>query len=105
MQTPVISTLSVHKTADTVSIISGKQMSINHDISIKKYGDILYFTPQYKYRYSIDENVLILDSDGLCFRTIYEGTAASESVDSGKMYSFELLDSGNFAGLEKLEVE
>jgi phage minor structural protein len=105
MQTPVISTLSVHKTADTVSIISGKQMSTNHDISIKKYGDILYFTPQYKYRYSIDENVLILDSDGLCFRTIYEGTAASESVDSGKMYSFELLDSGNFAGLEKLEVE
>lgn len=105
MQTPVISTLSVHKTADISAIISGKQMSTNYAVSIKKYGDILYFTPQYKYRYSIDEDVLILDSDGLCFRTIYEGTAASESVDSGKMYSFELLDSGNFAGIEKLEVE
>jgi hypothetical protein len=80
-------------------------MSTNYAVSIKKHGDILYFTPQYKYRYSIDENVLILDSDGLYFRTIYEGTAASESVDSGKMYRFELLDSSNFAGIEKPEVE
>ncbi|WP_338433279.1 phage tail spike protein [Clostridium tyrobutyricum] len=105
MQIPVISTLSVYKTADISAITSGKQMSTNHDISIKKYGDILYFTQQYKYRYSIDENVLILDSDGLYFRTVYEEVAADETIDSGKMYSFELLDSGNFKGIEKLEVK
>lgn len=104
-QNPLTQIIGIHETADISAIISGREMNTNYAVSIKKYGDILYFTPQYKYRYSIDEDVLILDSDGLCFRTIYEGTAASESVDSGKMYSFELLDSGNFAGIEKLEVE
>ncbi|MHC6181066.1 phage tail spike protein [Clostridium sp. JNZ X4-2] len=104
-QNPLTQTVGIHETADISAIINGKNMNTNYAVSIKKYGDILYFTPQYTYRYSIDEDVLILDSDGLCFRTIYEGTAASESVDSGKMYSFELLDSGNFAGIEKLEVE
>ncbi|MBV4421025.1 phage tail spike protein [Clostridium tyrobutyricum] len=104
-QNPLTQIIGIHETADISAIISGREMNTNYAVSIKKYGDILYFIPQYNYRYSIDENVLILDSDGLCFRTIYEGTAASESVDSGKMYSFELLDSGNFAGIEKLEVE
>ncbi|WP_195603643.1 phage tail spike protein [Clostridium tyrobutyricum] len=104
-QNPLTQTLGIHKTADISAITSGKRMITNHDISIKKYGDILYLTQQYKYRYSIDENVLILDSDGLYFRTVYEGVAADETIDSGKMYSFELLDSGNLAGIEKLEVE
>jgi hypothetical protein len=104
-QNPLTQTVGIHETADISAIIDDKDMSTNYAVSIKKYGDILYFTPQYKYRYSIDENALILDSDGLCFRTIYEGTAADEAIDSGKMYSFELLDSSNFAGIEKLEVE
>ena len=104
-QNPLTQTLGIHETADISAIISGREMNTNYAVSIKKYGDILYFTPQYKYRYSIDENVLILDSDGLYFRIVYEGVAADETIDSGKMYSFELLDSSNFAGIEKLEVE
>lgn len=104
-QNPLTQTLGIHETADISAIISGREMNTNYAVSIKKYGDILYFIPQYNYRYSIDENVLILDSDGLYFRTVYEGVAADETIDSGKMYSFELLDSSNFAGIEKLEVE
>ena len=104
MQTPTTSILSVHKTADIEAITGGKQISTNHEISIKKLGEILYFTPQYKYKYSIDDNVLILD-DGLYFKTIYDGTAVDESIDSGKMYSFQLLDSSKFADIEKVEVK
>lgn len=105
MQNPLTSVLSVHKTADIAAISSGKQMSTNHEISIKKLGEILYLTLEYKYKYSIDDNVLILDDDGLYFKTIYDGTAVNESIDAGKMYSFQLLDSSKFAGIEKLEVK
>ncbi|MCI1582191.1 hypothetical protein [Clostridium beijerinckii] len=38
-------------------------------------------------------------------KTIYEGIAVIEIIDIGKMYSFELLDSSNFASIEKLEVK
>jgi phage minor structural protein, N-terminal region len=105
LQNPVTSILSSHQSADTLAISSGKQINTNYAISIKKYGEILYFTLQYKYKYLIDDNVLILDNDGLYFKTVYEGTAVDEAIDIGKMYSFELLDNNKFASVEKLEVE
>ena len=105
LQSPLTSVLGVHKIADIAAISSGKQISTNHEISIKKLGEILYFTSQYKYKYSIDDNVLILDDDGLYFKTVYDGTAVNESIDAGKMYSFQLLDSSKFASIEKLEVK
>lgn len=105
IQNPATSILSAHQTADVAAITSGKQMSTNYEVSIKKYGEILYFNPQYKYKYLIDEDLLILDKDGLYFKTVYEGIAVDETIDTGKMYSFELLDSNNFASIEKLEVK
>ncbi|KGK87373.1 phage tail spike protein [Clostridium sp. HMP27] len=105
LQNPSTSILSAHQTADISAITSGKQMSTNYVVSIKKYGEILYVTSQYKYKYLIDENLLIVDNEGLYFKTVYEGTAVDEVIDTGKMYSFELLDSINFASIEKLEVK
>ena len=80
-------------------------MSINYALSIKKYGEILYLTSQYKDKYLMDEEILIIDNEGLYFKTVYEGTAVNEVIDSGKLYSFELLDSSNFTSIEKLEVK
>ena len=97
--------LGTHQTADIAAISSGRQMSTNYALSIKKYGDILYLTYQYKDKYVIDENILTIDNDGLYFRTVYEGTSVNETIDSGKLYSFELLDSSNFQAIEKLEVK
>ncbi|AOR22736.1 phage tail spike protein [Clostridium taeniosporum] len=105
LQKPVSSILNTYKAADIAAITDGKQMSINYAVSIKKYGEILYVNPQYKHKYLIDGSALIIDNDGLYFKTIYEGTAVIEPIDIGKMYSFELLDSSNFAGIEKLEVK
>lgn len=105
LQNPLASILGAYQTADIASITSGKQMNTNYDVSIKKYGEILYVTSQYKYKYLIDENLLIVDNEGLYIKTVYEGTAVDEPIDSGKMYSFELLDSSNFASIEKLEVK
>lgn len=105
LQNPATLILNTHQTADISAITSGKQMSTNYDVSIKKYGEILYVTSQYKYKYLIDENLLIVDNEGLYFKTVYEGTAVDEVIDTGKMYSFELLDSINFASIEKLEVK
>ncbi|MBE6068090.1 MAG: hypothetical protein E7211_10440 [Clostridium lundense] len=105
LQNPLSSILSAYKSADVLAISSGKQISTNYDVSIKKYGEILYLTSQYKYKYLIDDNLLIVDNEGLYLKTVYEGTAVDEPIDSGKMYSFELLDSSNFANIEKLEVK
>lgn len=104
LQNPLNSILGVHQTADISTISGGKQMSTNYAVSIKKYGEILYFNQQNKSKYLIDENLLILDNDGLYFKTIFEGMAVDEAIDTGKMYSFQLLDSSNFASIEKLEV-
>lgn len=105
LQNPLSSILSAYKSADVLAISSGKQISTNYDVSIKKYGEILYLTSQYKYKYLIDDNLLIVDNEGLYLKTVYEGTAVDEPIDSGKMYSFELLDISNFADIEKLEVK
>jgi phage minor structural protein len=105
LQSPVSSILNTYKAADVATITDGKQMITNYEVSIKKYGEILYINTQYKYKYLIDENALIIDNDGLYFKTIYEGTAIDEAIDTGKMYSFELLDISNFADIEKLEVK
>jgi len=105
LQNPATSILSAHQTADISAITSGKQMSTNYAVSIKKYGEILYLTSEYMYKYLIDENLLILDNSGLYFKTGYEGTAVDEPIDIGKMYSFELLDINSFASIEKLEVK
>ncbi|UZQ49939.1 phage tail spike protein [Clostridium kluyveri] len=105
LQNPITSILSTHQTADIEAITSGKQMNTNYALSIKKYGDILYLTYQYKDKYVIDENILTIDNDGLYFRTAYEGMAVNETIDSGKLYIFELLDSSNFQAIEKLEVK
>lgn len=105
LQNPIPSILSAHQVANVSVITDGKQMSSNYAISIKKYGDILYINLQNKNKYLFDENLLILDSTGLYFKTVYEGAAIDEEIDSGKMYSFELLDSSNFASIEKLEVK
>ncbi|KZL93978.1 phage tail spike protein [Clostridium magnum] len=105
LENPYTQAFTNHLTVDISAIASGKQMNTNYAISLKKYGEILYFNPQYKYKYSIDDNVLIIDNDGLYFKTVYEGTAVSETIDTGKMYSFQLLDSSNFASIEKLEVK
>lgn len=105
LQSPVSSILNTYKAADVAAITGGKQMSTNYAVSIKKYGEILYVNTQYKYKYLIDDNVLIIDNDGLYFKTIYEGTAIDEAIDTGKMYSFQLLDNSSFAGIEKLEVK
>lgn len=105
LQNPMGSTFNVHKAADIAAITDGKQMITNYEVSIKKYGEILYFNTQYKYKYLIDESALIIDNNGLYFKTVYEGTAVTETIDSGEMYSFELLDSSSFASIEKLEVE
>ncbi|WP_411679843.1 phage tail spike protein [Clostridium thailandense] len=105
LEIPYTQAFTNHKTADIAAISNGKQMSTTYNVSLKKYGEILYFNPQYKYKYSIDDNVLILDNDGLYFKTVYEGTAVSETIDTGKMYSFQLLDSSSFASIEKLEVK
>lgn len=105
MQNPITSILSAYQTADIEAIISGRQMSTGYNVSIKKYGEILYLTPQYKDKYLMDEDVLIIDNEGLYFKTVYEGRAAEESIDSGKLYSFELLNSSNFQDIEKLEVK
>ncbi|WP_373845108.1 hypothetical protein [Clostridium sp.] len=105
IQNPITSILSVNQTADIAAISSGKQMSINYALSIKKYGEILYLTSQYKDKYLMDEEILIIDNEGLYFKTVYEGTAVNEVIDSGKLYSFELLDSSNFSSIESLEVK
>lgn len=105
MQNPITSILIAHQTADIASIMGGRQMSTNYNVSIKKYGEILYLAPQYKDKYLIDENILTMDNEGLYFKTVYEGRAVEESIDSGKMYSFELLDSSNFTSIESLEVK
>ncbi|KOF56115.1 phage minor structural protein [Clostridium sp. DMHC 10] len=105
LESPFTSILSAHKTADISSITSGRKWNTNYAVSIKKLGEILYFNSQYKYKYSIDDNVLLIDDDGLYFKTVYEGTAVDESIDSGKLYSFKLLDSSKFASVEKLEVK
>ena len=105
MQNPIISILSVNQTADIAAISGGKQMSTNYALLIKKYGEILYFTPQYKDKYLMDEDILIIDNKGLYFKTVYEGAAVEESIDSGKLYRFELLDSSNFTSIESLEVK
>lgn len=104
LQNPVASILSSYQTANISAITSGKQMNTNYAVSIKKYGEILYFNKQNKSKYLIDENLLILDNNGLYLKTIFEGTAVNEAIDTGKMYSFQLLDSSNFACIEKLEV-
>jgi hypothetical protein len=105
LENPYTQAFTKHLTVDISAIAGGKQMITNYAVSLKKYGEILYLTPQYKYKYLIDENVLILDNDGLYFKTIYEGIAVNEAIDTGKMYSFQLLDSSNFASIEKLEVK
>lgn len=105
LQNPVSSILNTHQTADIAAITGGKQMSTNYAVSIKKYGEILYVNMQYKYKYLIDDNALIIDNDGLYFKTIYESAAIDEEIDSGKMYSFQLLDNSSFASIEKLEVK
>lgn len=105
LQNPVSSILNTHQTADIAAITGGKQMSTNYAVSIKKYGEILYVNSQYKYKYLIDDSALIIDNDGLYFKTIYEGTAIYETIDTGKMYSFQLLDNSSFASIEKLEVK
>lgn len=104
-QTPVSQILNTYQTANIAAITGGKQMSTNYAVSIKKYGEILYVNTQYKYKYLIDDNALIVDNDGLYFKTIYEGTAIDEAIDTGKMYSFQLLDNSSFAIIEKLEVK
>jgi hypothetical protein len=105
LENPYTQAFTNHLTVDIAAIAGGKQMITNYAVSLKKYGEILYLTPQYKYKYLIDENVLVLDNDGLYFKTIYEGTAVNEAIDTGKMYSFQLLDSSNFESIEKLEVK
>ncbi|WP_147564965.1 phage tail spike protein [Clostridium tyrobutyricum] len=105
LENPYTQAFTNHLTVDISAIASGKQVNTNYAVSLKKYGEILYFNPQYKYKYSIDENLLMLDNDGLYFKTVYEGTSVSETIDIGKMYSFQLLDSSNFASIEKLEVK
>lgn len=105
LQNPMSSILNTYQTADIAAITDGKQMNTNYEVSIKKYGEILYFNTQYKYKYLIDESALIIDNDGLYFKTVYEGIAVTETIDSGEMYSFELLDNSSFASIEKLEVE
>lgn len=105
LQNPMSSILNTYQTADIAAITDGKQMITDYEVSIKKYGEILYFNTQYKYKYLIDDNALIIDNDGLYFKTIYEGTAVTEEIDSGEMYSFEFLDNSSFASIEKMEVE
>ena len=104
-QTPVSQILNTYQTANIAAITGGKQMSTNYAVSIKKYGEVLYVNTQYKYKYLIDDNTLIIDNDGLYFKTIYEGTAIDEAIDTGKMYSFKLLDNSSFASIEKLEAK
>ncbi|APM39850.1 hypothetical protein [Clostridium kluyveri] len=36
----------------------------------------------------MDEDILIIDNNGLYFKTVYEGAAVEETIDSGKLYSF-----------------
>lgn len=104
-QNPVSSILNIYQAANIAAITDGKNMNTNYAVSIKKYGEILYVNMQYKYKYLIDDNALIIDNDGLYFKTIYDGTAIDEAIDTGKMYSFKLLDNSSFASIEKLEVK
>lgn len=86
-------------------LFKDKFMNTNHDIFIKKYGAILYFNAQFQSKYLRDENTTIIDYSGLYIKTTYEEVAQNEEIDSGIMYSLELVDLNKTKAIEKVEVK
>lgn len=105
LQNPVTSILSANQTADITSIISGKQMSTNYAVSIKKYGQTWDFTSQFASMYAYDTDVLTLDSEGLYFKTTYTANSETGTIDEGYLDVVEMLDMTKFNSIISLEVQ
>lgn len=99
---PVIFSESIIKNEN---LFKDKIMDTGYDIFIKKYGVILYFNSQFQSKYLRNENTTIVDDSGLYIKTNYEALAQNEEVDSGIMYSLELVDLNKVKEIENLEVK
>jgi phage minor structural protein len=103
-QNPVSQILNTYQTANIAAITSGKKMSTNYNVSIKKLGETWSFADQYSSMYNFDNGVLALDNNGLCFKTTYISSSKSATIDDGYLDLVEMLDLSKFNNIVSLEV-
>lgn len=104
LQNPMSSILNTHQAADIAAITDGKQISSNYNISIINLGQTWNFTDKYASMYDFDKDVLILDNEGLYFKTTYISSSKSVIIDAGYLDLVEMLDLSKFNNIVSLEV-